>query len=159
MPSWVGRLPKQVGYPAGGSLSADEYKALFLVYLPLIVCFLLIYSFQISLINNYKVPIIWHEWRPLAQTEWIKAMEKWEANERAPEADHHEKPQIRMHSDDADNYLKLTASLSIILSRTIRTSDLTRAETLLKEYLTGYLSVSKTSLIHSLNPFIPSFFS
>ena len=38
MPSWVGRLPSDVGYPAAGSLSADEYKALALVYLPIIVC-------------------------------------------------------------------------------------------------------------------------
>lgn len=37
MPSWVGRLPGKVGYPAGGSLTADEYKALALVYLPVVV--------------------------------------------------------------------------------------------------------------------------
>ena len=37
MPSWVGRLPSDVGYPAAGSLSADEYKAMALVYLPVIV--------------------------------------------------------------------------------------------------------------------------
>lgn len=37
MPSWVGRLPSQVGYPVAGSLSADEYKALILVYLPIVV--------------------------------------------------------------------------------------------------------------------------
>ena len=43
MPAWVGRLPSDVGYPAAGSLSADEYKALALVYMPVIVldfCFL-----------------------------------------------------------------------------------------------------------------------
>lgn len=37
MPSWVGRMPRDVGYPAGGSLSADEYKALALVYCPIVV--------------------------------------------------------------------------------------------------------------------------
>ena len=37
MPSWVARLPNQVGYPAGGSLSADEWKALVLVYCPAVV--------------------------------------------------------------------------------------------------------------------------
>ena len=37
MPSWVGRLPSDVGYPAAGSLSADEYKAMALVYLPVII--------------------------------------------------------------------------------------------------------------------------
>ncbi len=38
MPLWVWRLPNDVGYPAGGSLSADEYKALITVYCPIIVC-------------------------------------------------------------------------------------------------------------------------
>lgn len=51
MPSWVGRLPHQVGYPAGGSLSADEYKALVLVYCPLVVC---LYKLQISFV--YHLP-------------------------------------------------------------------------------------------------------
>ena len=37
MPYWVGRMPSSIGYPAGGSLSADEYKTLALVYLPIIV--------------------------------------------------------------------------------------------------------------------------
>jgi hypothetical protein len=37
MPDWVARLPTQVGYPAGGSLTADEWKGLALVYCPLIV--------------------------------------------------------------------------------------------------------------------------
>lgn len=37
MPSWVARLPTQIGYPAGGSLSADEWKCLGLVYGPIVV--------------------------------------------------------------------------------------------------------------------------
>ena len=37
MPSWVARLPSQVGYPAGGSLSTDEWKCLGLVYGPIVV--------------------------------------------------------------------------------------------------------------------------
>jgi hypothetical protein len=37
MPSWVARLPSQVGYPAGGSLTADEWKGLAMVYCPVIV--------------------------------------------------------------------------------------------------------------------------
>lgn len=38
MPSWVARLPRQVGYPAGGSLGADEWKGLAMVYCPVVVC-------------------------------------------------------------------------------------------------------------------------
>ena len=37
MPRWVARLPNQVGYPAGGSLTADEWKGLALVFCPIIV--------------------------------------------------------------------------------------------------------------------------
>lgn len=38
MPTWVARLPHQVGYPAGGSLAADEWKGLVMVYCPVVVC-------------------------------------------------------------------------------------------------------------------------
>ena len=37
MPKWLGRMPSQIGYTAGGSLTADEYKTLALGYLPVIV--------------------------------------------------------------------------------------------------------------------------
>lgn len=30
-PGWIGRLPNCVGKPAGGSLSADEYKSLIMI--------------------------------------------------------------------------------------------------------------------------------
>ena len=37
MPPWVARPAKQVGEPAGGSLSADIYKGLVTVFLPIAV--------------------------------------------------------------------------------------------------------------------------
>lgn len=36
-PAWLGRIPSQIGIPAGGSLSADEWKTLALVFGPLAV--------------------------------------------------------------------------------------------------------------------------
>ncbi|KAG2063843.1 hypothetical protein BDR04DRAFT_945156, partial [Suillus decipiens] len=39
MPSWVARLPDQVGYPAGGSLTSDEWKGLALVFCPIVVSY------------------------------------------------------------------------------------------------------------------------
>ncbi|KAG2070461.1 hypothetical protein BDR04DRAFT_1118327 [Suillus decipiens] len=36
MPSWVGQLPGQVGYPAGGSLMSDEWKGLALIFCPIV---------------------------------------------------------------------------------------------------------------------------
>ncbi|KAL5535628.1 hypothetical protein ACEPAF_3722 [Sanghuangporus sanghuang] len=138
MPSWVGRLPRQVGYPAGGSLSADEYKALVLVYCPLII------------------PLIWKEWVPIDQQEFRSCTDRWEAQERqrlhritngtATEEDQTPKkrpPPPRMHPDDSANFLKLAAALKIILGRSIRTADLSRAERLLKEYLCGFLTMHK----------------
>lgn len=37
MPVWAARLPKDVGYPAGGTLTSDEWKCLMLIYGPLVV--------------------------------------------------------------------------------------------------------------------------
>jgi hypothetical protein len=45
MPPWVARLPTQIGYPAGGSLTADEWKGLGLIYGPIIVSSLLPYTY------------------------------------------------------------------------------------------------------------------
>ncbi|KAL5521122.1 hypothetical protein ACEPAG_9044 [Sanghuangporus baumii] len=138
MPSWVGRLPRQVGYPAGGSLSADEYKALVLVYCPLII------------------PLIWREWFPIDQEEFRKRHQRWEtleaqclqriANGTATTDDQMQKnrPQPQqMHENDTKNFLKLATALKIILGRSVKCADLTRAENLLKEYLQGFLQIHK----------------
>lgn len=37
MPGWVARLPTKIGYPAGGSLTADEWKCLGMVFGPAVV--------------------------------------------------------------------------------------------------------------------------
>lgn len=37
MPDWVARVPNDVGYPAGGSLTSDEWKAMAMVYCPIVV--------------------------------------------------------------------------------------------------------------------------
>jgi hypothetical protein len=48
---------------------------------------------------------------------------------------------VKMVLDDADNFLKLAASLKIILGHVINAADIPRARTLLKEYLQGYVRV------------------
>ncbi|KZP27743.1 hypothetical protein FIBSPDRAFT_886300 [Athelia psychrophila] len=65
MPSWVARLPHQVGYPAGGSLIVDEWKGLALVY-----CLVVI-------------PMVLDEWFPTLQAQHLKQLEKWDKNETA----------------------------------------------------------------------------
>lgn len=162
MPSWVGRLPHDVGYPSGGSLTADEYKALGLVYLPIIVSVYCPYkrlrSYNDSLV---KIPLLWNEWQPVAQQDYEKKLKTWNTNEEKrtrrvtkgkPKQDGSDKnpaplPEIRMHADDADNFLKLAAALKIILARSISLNELDRAEALLKSYLEGYYRVCRPFLV------------
>ncbi len=126
MPLWVGRLPTDVGYPAGGSLSADEYKALITIYCPVIVS--LIFGYYIhSVLTVSRYPLLWKEWQPLAQRDYEKKLKNWETNERkrvqrieqgkAKPADKEpaSKPELRMHPDDAENFLKLAAALKIVV--------------------------------------------
>ena len=53
-----------------------------------------------------------------------------------------EKPVIRMHAEEADNFLNLAAALKVILARTVLVGDLSRAEFFLMKYLQTYLKVS-----------------
>ncbi|KAG1843977.1 hypothetical protein C8R48DRAFT_780431 [Suillus tomentosus] len=60
-PSWVARLPDQVGYPAGGSLTSDEWKCLSLVFGPIVIhedigsnCLILSVAFKIVFGRTFK---------------------------------------------------------------------------------------------------------
>ncbi|KAH9914437.1 hypothetical protein B0H21DRAFT_703670, partial [Amylocystis lapponica] len=151
MPRWVARLPKDVGYPAGGSLTADEWKGMALNYCPAIVC--AVSTPILALLNSLQIPLIWNEWQPLAAQAHEKKMENWKKNEKArlkrismgkrraddgnePAAP---KPKPRMHAQDADNFLLLASALKIILARSIDKADLPRARQLLQDYLLGFL--------------------
>ena len=156
MPSWVARLPTQVGYLAGGSLSADEWKCLGLVYGPIVVCTLLVYNsifeFLLTCIH-VQLPLIWDEWYPRAEQDLAKQMENWDKNEQkrlrhlasgsTKPADKNPapKPTIRMLKGDADNFLKLAAALKIILGRSIYDADMPRAKALLEDYLKTFFEV------------------
>lgn len=52
-----------------------------------------------------------------------------------------ELPELRMHADDAQNFLRLATTLKIILSRSITDADLNRAEQLMSDYLKTYQQV------------------
>ncbi|OCH86190.1 hypothetical protein OBBRIDRAFT_814722 [Obba rivulosa] len=118
MPSWVGRLPNDVGYPAGGSLTSDEWKAMVLVYLPLII------------------PLIWEDSCEAAQQEHAKKMAAWNTSEQKRQAradkgkrkangqpeEPQPQPKLRMHPRDADNFLSLAAALKVILARSLHPS-------------------------------------
>ncbi|KII90042.1 hypothetical protein PLICRDRAFT_29188 [Plicaturopsis crispa FD-325 SS-3] len=135
MPAWVARLPSQVGYPAGGSLTADEYKGLAMVYCPVVL------------------PFVWAEWQPAAEKDYEKKKKAWVDNEskrkkriekdKATAKDKKgpapEPTGPRMHANGADNFLKLAAAMKILLGRSIRLEDLPRARFLLESYLLEYL--------------------
>ncbi|KAF7290474.1 alcohol dehydrogenase [Mycena kentingensis (nom. inval.)] len=134
MPSWVARLPNQVGYPAGGNLTSDEWKGMLLVFLPLII------------------PHVWAEWYPVAESDYAKSLlnrtkkeqarlERIKKN-KAKAGDDKPVPRpkpIRMREDDADLLLKLAAFCKIILGGTIDAASLPRAQQLLEDYLAGFL--------------------
>ncbi|GBE84638.1 hypothetical protein SCP_0606170 [Sparassis crispa] len=143
MPQWVARLPNDVGYAAGGSLTADEWKGMALNYCPIIV------------------PLIWDEWQPSAEATYEKRMKKWQADDTArlrciskgkrradgtkePRAP---KPERRMHPEDADNFLSLAAALKVIMGRSVNVTELPRACKLLQDYLINFL---KVRLIYNL---------
>ncbi|THH06302.1 hypothetical protein EW145_g4183 [Phellinidium pouzarii] len=103
----------------------DEYKALVLVYCPVII------------------PLIWREWQTLAQKDFENATARWEAKANRRDED---KPKLRIHPQDANNFLKLAATLKIILGRKIRNVDIPRAKQLLSEYLHGYLEIHEIDI-------------
>ena len=91
------------------------------------------------LLTRAQIPLVWREWQPLAQTEFNKALVKWERNERNPKDEKYGRPKLRMHPDNAQHFLKLAASLKVDLGRSVRVADLDRAERLLREYQEGFL--------------------
>ncbi|KZT26645.1 hypothetical protein NEOLEDRAFT_1062734, partial [Neolentinus lepideus HHB14362 ss-1] len=60
-PLWAGRLPIRMGEPAGGSLTADEYKFATTVALPMIL------------------PVVWDAFLPTAQKDFSKQQKKYKA--------------------------------------------------------------------------------
>lgn len=100
-----------------------------------------------------KIPLIWKEWQPAAERDFEKKTATWKDNERKrlqrlargqgkpSDAKPAEEPTLRMHPEDAENFLKLAAALKIAFGRTVRVADLARAKRLLFEYLEGYQRV------------------
>lgn len=100
-PLWAGRLPLRFGEPAGGSLTADEYKFAVTGPWAIIVC-LSPHLFCPPDRTIGEIPIIWDKFCREAENEhkravaqykkkkraWEKAMEEWEeASETDPPVD------------------------------------------------------------------------
>ncbi|KAG1742039.1 hypothetical protein EDB19DRAFT_1827951 [Suillus lakei] len=62
--AWWDDYLKQVGYPAGGSLTSDEWKGLALIFCPIMI------------------PFIWDKWCPKNAATYEKTLTSWETQER-----------------------------------------------------------------------------
>jgi hypothetical protein len=72
MPAWAGQLPQRVGYPAGGSLTADEYKVLVLLPVPMMV---IIWLSHYYCTNKSQLPFVWDAYYPEALKDYKRAIE------------------------------------------------------------------------------------
>ncbi len=161
MPEWVARMPQDVGYPAGGSLTSDEWKALAMVYCPIIVSFIRFKNTTTSCSHTGKIPLIWEEWSEAAEAEYHKKTKLWQKEEAkrlkriekgkrkadGTEETPRPKPRRRMHLRDADNFLSLAAALKILLARSIEIADLDRAQELLQDFLDGFMEARLDAMI------------
>ncbi|KAI0351887.1 hypothetical protein OH77DRAFT_1592537 [Trametes cingulata] len=150
IPAWVGRLPSRVGEPAGGSLSADEYKSLFTGPCVLVI------------------PIIWDRFLDAATEEHQRALRRYEkartAWEKSANAVHKAAqarastgadvkpsakkddtlppapsvPVPRMQAEEVDLFLKLATALKLILASSGTDASYHRGCGLLNKYLRDY---------------------
>ncbi|GJF00872.1 hypothetical protein PsYK624_171740 [Phanerochaete sordida] len=132
MPAWVARLPKNVGYPAGGSLTSDEWKALLLVYGPIVI------------------PLIWNEWEEPAEAIYQTKVQAWKKGKEKRKPDDNKasesQPKRRMHPKDADNFLAFSAAMKILLARSIHVDDLPPAQHLFQSYLDGFYQMHRSHI-------------
>ncbi|KAL4259480.1 hypothetical protein AB1N83_007669 [Pleurotus pulmonarius] len=165
-PLWAGRLPLRVGEPAGGSLTADEYKFATTVAWPIVI------------------PVVWEEFLQEAQTAFENANKRYDDALKKYETDlltwnnsihasykttrsttrqttksskstkqqpkdkpgkvsdekpnPPKKPVCRMQKDEPRNFLCLAAALKIFLGSSVYKHMLPRATDFLKDYLLNY---------------------
>ncbi|KAF7367179.1 hypothetical protein MSAN_00977800 [Mycena sanguinolenta] len=133
-PLWAGRLPLRVGEPAGGSLTADEYK------------------FAVTGPWAILIPIVWDTFRKdaprshstaMAKYEkekevWDTEMAKWRRSRsktKGPPPEKPERPYLRMNEGEDTNFLAFATALKIMVGSSITLNGLERAESLLQQYL------------------------
>ncbi|KIJ57838.1 hypothetical protein HYDPIDRAFT_171515, partial [Hydnomerulius pinastri MD-312] len=152
-PLWAGKLPLRVGEPAGGSLTADEYKFAATTAWPVII------------------PVVWDSFIEEAEKDYSTASKTfakrqdqfladykaWKDRQDSPQGttstqkgktkkgktrandDQEPKPpnppKVRMQHDEPVNFLRLSSALKIFCGSSIKLDTLSRAKSLLEEYL------------------------
>ncbi|KAJ6534262.1 hypothetical protein B0H19DRAFT_1080746 [Mycena capillaripes] len=131
-PLWAGRLPLRVGEPAGGSLTADEYK------------------FAVTGSWALIIPIVWDrflkeamkEFRaaerryPVALKEYEQKKLAWDrGSKRSGEPKPPKPPHPRLQEGEDVNFLRFSAFLKIVVGNSIRKESVPTVRALLQEYL------------------------
>ncbi|TFK81258.1 hypothetical protein K466DRAFT_502435 [Polyporus arcularius HHB13444] len=163
VPAWVGRLPMKVGEPAGGNLTADEYKLLITC-----VCPLLPLMWQRGLpearkdhaavlvkhkddVENYDVAIEKHkcdlaqlevqleaeDLEPKPRTALEKKLSK--LKKKTPVAP--TKPLPRMREEEIPLMLKLATAIKLLLGSSTTLAQRERGSKILFEYLVSYKEI------------------
>ncbi|CDO75664.1 hypothetical protein BN946_scf184941.g17 [Trametes cinnabarina] len=157
---WVGRLPLRVGEPAGGSLTADEYRHLIVgpgcIILPIIWSVFLAEADRDHRAAMKKYDKVKQTHREVTQrhqtalaalrmqaasadeAEKSKILKRITAAEGQAPPDLQPPPRPRMHADEVPLLLKLAASLKLLLAPRTTAGERARGARLLHEYLVGY---------------------
>ncbi|KAJ7782582.1 hypothetical protein DFH07DRAFT_864942 [Mycena maculata] len=105
---WAGRLPLRVGEPAGGSLTADEYK--FAVTGPWAVVIPIVWErFQKESEEDYKKAM---ERYPTAKRKYKSKLKQWEKGNKRSDPPSMPKKPIRREDT---NFLRFATALKILL--------------------------------------------
>ncbi|KAJ7907977.1 hypothetical protein B0H13DRAFT_2499090 [Mycena leptocephala] len=134
-PPWAGRLPLRVGEPAGGSLTADEYK--FAVTGPWAVAIPIVWERSLEESNeDYKKAYTRYEELVETYKEKKKAWARSRKKGDPPIAPKEPVPRIQPGEDI--NFLRFAIALKILVGSSIRLEGLDRAKQLLQEYLLNF---------------------
>ncbi|KIJ08421.1 hypothetical protein PAXINDRAFT_18445 [Paxillus involutus ATCC 200175] len=158
-PLWAGKLPTHVGEPAGGSLTADEYKFSACSAWPIIIPVVWVrfideaeHDFATTNTRQHK-----------ALAKYLKDHETWKKNsEMSVSASTQKKgrkktegaepvppklPKLCMQREEPINLLRLSAALQILCGSSIKLDMLPRAQQLLQEYLLEFKRICRINLI------------
>ncbi|KZT60353.1 hypothetical protein CALCODRAFT_533217, partial [Calocera cornea HHB12733] len=116
MPTSYARLPTKVGYPAGGSLTSDEWRALAVVYGPAEA--------------SQKQP------KPKSQGALTQPDEDINLQGNAPHPE-----RLRADPEAAQNYLKFATVLKVYMRREISERDIERASRVYLDFFEEYVKV------------------
>ncbi|KZT18076.1 hypothetical protein NEOLEDRAFT_1081034 [Neolentinus lepideus HHB14362 ss-1] len=155
IPATCGKLPKDIGTPAGGSLTADQWQLLAVVFGPIIIP-----QLWSACLPSNSGPLLHDRVTAIAKASAVKQAKKDKADVRleaqtganvsdnaadytlqnmsqdattGPEETAEELP-FRLHPDDPKNFLKLSTALTILTKWTISDVEIDEADRLLREY-------------------------